>query len=155
MSVRMDDYIYIDGSKFYRGKKKNKLLKDLDACLKLKNSNSIFDVKSMEKSIRKELKRCRTATPIKSYKKIPKKKLKKMILEYIRNCPNDYICKENLAFKFKVKQHFVEEVFKELNREGILSQRESSYAHDSTRNPIFYGAISGWASDKYYILKRN
>lgn len=62
------------------------------------------------------------------------------------------IAKENVAIQLQVPVSQVENVFRKLNREGILSQRIPIYAHDTNRNPIFDGRASGWASDYYKIL---
>ena len=119
-------------------------------------------ISSLEKIIRKT-KREEINNPSKRVKKcrkkIPHKKLKEMILSYIDNlnnlnnkdCIPNYITKEEISQKFNVKESDVELVFMELNKEGILSQRVSRYAHDTNRNPMFPMDISGWSADWYYI----
>ena len=89
-----------------------------------------------------------------TYKKIPFKKLKQMTIDYIKNLDRNYITKEELSKLFKVHEHDIEKVFMQLNLEGILSQRNSNFAHDTNRNPIFPMPVSGWACDLYYIRQK-
>lgn len=93
---------------------------------------------------------------LKTYKKIPKNKLKKQILKIIEESKNNkinFITKEDVAFKLNVKQKFVEQIFMELNREGILHQPVHNALHDSNRDPYGFSEVKGWASDIYYIMK--
>lgn len=59
-----------------------------------------------------------------------------------------------MARLFQVAEHAVEQVFYWLNREGVLSQRRPTYAHDTNRNPLFPGSPSGWASDEFDVRDR-
>ena len=59
--------------------------------------------------------------------------------------------KEEIAFATGVKTHFVEQVFMRLNHKGILSQETRDFAHDTNRNPMFFGRDSGWAANTYTI----
>ena len=98
--------------------------------------------------------------PFKRRKNISLEKLKVLVLDYIEEVLNNeqrllkHISKEEISRKYEVKEHLVEQVFHILNREGILSQRKSNYAHDTNRNPMFDGIESGWAEDTYSILKK-
>lgn len=102
----------------------------------------------------------RLGKPIKrSYKKINREKLKDMIINYIKyeiiDKENIYVTKEEISRKFKVKEHEVERVFAILNREGMLSQRKSEYAHDTNRNLLLYGSDSGWHPDFYEVINKD
>ena len=92
---------------------------------------------------------------IKSTKKnIKPEKLKEMVMDFINNSEESHVTKEELAKLFNVKENAIENVFRELNRQGILSQRRAHYCHDTSRNPFCGGSESGWASDIYYIKNK-
>ena len=163
---RYGNYIYVNG----KGKariKKSKEMKTLKTCEKLRNkidNSSLTEsvkfcghghINMAENRAKDNLKRYRPKETLKSFKKIPHDKLKSIIVAYINNTEKSYVTKEEISIKYNVKQHYVEEIFKELNREGILYQRKSNYAHDTNRNPMFYGSESGWACDTYDIGKRS
>lgn len=99
-----------------------------------------------------------TLKPFKRRRNMDLDKLKELIMEdiLIRSKSDNWIdkriSKEHYARKLEVKEHLVEQVFHLLNKEGILSQRESNYAHDTNRNWLFSGEKSGWAEDTYNIL---
>lgn len=65
------------------------------------------------------------------------------------------VTKEEAAYALELPVNQIENIFRKLNREGILSQRIPRYAHDTNRNPIFYGKDSGWASDYYQIFTKS
>ena len=162
---RYGNYIYFNGNSKIRIKK-SKEMKILRICKKLRAKIDNSDISEIEKlcghghvnmaelNAKSNLKRYRPKETLKSYKKIPHDKLKAIIVAYINNTEKSYVTKEEISIKYNVKEHYVEEVFKELNREGILYQRKSNYAHDTNRNPMFYGSESGWACDTYDIRKR-
>ena len=91
-------------------------------------------------------------------------KAEELILEYINRVAENpklsvvamgtAVAKEKVAYDLELPVSQVENIFRKLNREGILSQRNHRYAHDTNRNPIFYGSDSGWASDYYMILNQ-
>ena len=139
------------------------MLKDKIEVCSADNVKSISDIKKLciygqinmtEIQAKNNLKKYRPKETLKSYKKIPHDKLKVIILGYISNVKDNFVTKEEISVKYNVKEHFVEEIFKELNREGILSQRNANYAHDTNRNYMFSGSESVWACDKYYINKK-
>ena len=90
-----------------------------------------------------------------STKKYKKDKLKSLILELITNEQNNDITVEDYAIKLKAKNGQVYTVFSELVREGVLGNKQRYYAHDTNRNPMFYGDCSGWASNYYPIKKKD
>lgn len=163
MIFREKDLIFITGTNYEvykRPKCVRKTNKKIIKRLSADKSNSRLSEKIIdysEKRIRKAKREIlKNPNSIKvSRKKIPHDKLKKMILEFIRITKDDFIVKEELAFKFNTYEHKVEDVFRELNREGILSQRKAQYVHDTNRHPMFPMDVSGWACDKYYIRKKN
>lgn len=162
---RFGNSIYFEGKSKIRIKK-SKEQKIIKMCQTLKekiNNSNKSEVEKMcncgylnmkESYAKDNLKRYRPKETLKSFKKIPHDKLKTIIVAYINNCERSYVTKEEISIKYNVKEHYVEEVFKELNREGLLGQRTSNYAHDTNRNPMFDGNESGWACDLYYIRKR-
>ena len=90
-----------------------------------------------------------------STKKYKKDVLKKLILDSIEKETNKEITVEDYAYKFKAKTGDVYSIFQELIREGVIGHKSTYYAHDTNRNPIFYGSISGWASNYYAIKDKN
>lgn len=71
---------------------------------------------------------------------------------------NEYVVsKEDIAATFRCRVKDLDKIFMQLNREGILSQAEHRFMHDSMRNPneetisSDYGRYSDWASDIYRI----
>ena len=74
-------------------------------------------------------------------------------IEYLslKNPKNPEI--EKLQETLQTGQSRVEDAFRILNQEGVLSQAVHHTAHDTNRNPIAYCDISGWASDIYYIYR--
>lgn len=162
---RYGDSICFEGGARFRIKK-SKEIKTIKMCQTLKekinNSNlreaekisSLGYINMKENYAKGNLKKYKPKETLKSYKKIPHNKLKTIVVAYINNCERSYVTKEEISIKYSIKQHYVEEVFKELNREGILSQRTAHYAHDTNRNPVCDGMESGWACDLYYIRKR-
>ncbi len=90
-----------------------------------------------------------------STKKYKKDVLKKLILDSIEKETNKEITVEDYAYKFKAKTGDVYSIFQELIREGVIGHKRTYYAHDTNRNPMFYGSISGWASNYYTIKDKN
>lgn len=71
---------------------------------------------------------------------------------------NEYVVsKEDIAATFRCRVKDLDKIFMQLNREGILSQAEHRFMHDSMRNPYEetissdYIRCSDWASDIYRI----
>lgn len=171
MLSRYGNQIYFEGKGRHRIKK-NKELKTLKKCKILRAKigggtageiKSVSDIKRLcvygqidmtEIQAKNNLKKYRPKETLKSYKKIPHDKLKAIIIGYLSNVKDNFVTKEEISIKYNVKEHFVEEIFKELNREGILSQRHAHYAHDTNRNYIFSGSESGWSCDMYYISRK-
>lgn len=92
---------------------------------------------------------------IKTYKKVSPDKIRAYALLKIEEAKKDnvvYISADNIAFELRVKPHFVEQIFQQLNVEGILSQPRHYTPHDSNRDPWCGGGYSGWQSSLYAIL---
>lgn len=88
------------------------------------------------------------------YKKCSVQKAYELVSEYIVTHKNlKFITKEELSYQFQIPQSRVEDAFRILNQEGVLSQAVHHTAHDTNRNPTAYCDISGWASDIYYIYR--
>lgn len=86
------------------------------------------------------------------YKNCSVKKAYRLISEYLTSHKDQkFVTKEELSRLFQIPESRVEDAFRILNREGVLSQAVHQTAHDTNRNPTAYGTISGWASDIYYI----
>ena len=93
------------------------------------------------------------------FKKRTNAQIKAAILEIIEDkkskidedYSNSFLIKENIARKLQVKECQVEQVFIELNREGILHQSVHHAPHDSQRDPSGYPVLMGWKGDIYYI----
>ncbi|WP_368262781.1 hypothetical protein [Clostridium disporicum] len=159
---RIGDVIYTK-TKSKKRVKKHKEEKKLKQCRGLRKKIENSPTKSIrseailgglaytELIAQNKLKNIEPKNVLMKYKKIPHENLKAIIMGYIINADNDYITKEEISRKYCVKEHCVENVFRELNREGILSQRHARFAHDTNRNRMFSGSESGWASDIYYI----
>lgn len=66
--------------------------------------------------------------------------------------PDSYIhyTVESMAVSHNCHPKHVHEVFRRLNRRGLLSQKHRCFAHDTNRNPVFYGSMSGWHANIYY-----
>lgn len=87
-------------------------------------------------------------------KKRTNKQIKEEILKIIeeaRKANEDSLTKEDVAIYLQVKEKQVEQVFMELNREGILSQPVHRAPHDSSRDPHGFECNNWWVSDRYYI----
>lgn len=86
------------------------------------------------------------------YKNCSVKKAYRLVSEYLASHKDQkFVTKEELSRLFQIPESRVEDAFRILNREGVLSQAVHQMAHDINRNPTAYGTISGWASDIYYI----
>ena len=59
---------------------------------------------------------------------------------------------ECLAGDLNCEIHKVEYALHRLNLEGLVSQKIRNFAHDTNRNPIFYGPDSGWAANTYDVI---
>lgn len=89
------------------------------------------------------------------YKKCSVQKAYELICEYLASHKDQkFITKEELSHQFQIPQSRIEDAFRILNREGILSQPVHDTAHDTNRNSIAYCDVSGWASDIYYIRRK-
>lgn len=90
------------------------------------------------------------------YKNCSVKKAYRLVSEYLASYKDQrFVTKEELSRLFQIPESRVEDAFRILNREGVLSQAVHQTAHDTNRNPTAYGTISGWASDIYYIYTDN
>ena len=95
-----------------------------------------------------------------SVKKYSYENLYNKVKEYIvkkAECNEYSISKEDVAATFRCRVKDLNKIFMQLNREGILSQAEHRFMHDSMRNPYEetissdYVRCSDWASDIYRI----
>lgn len=78
------------------------------------------------------------------------------IIEEAKKADKWFLHKEDVARRLNVKECFVEQVFMELNREGILSQASHRPMHDCSRDyNAWGGGFSGWAGDIYSIREKN
>lgn len=73
------------------------------------------------------------------------------IIEEAKKANENSLTKEDVAAYLQVKEKQVEQVFMELNREGILSQPVHRAPHDSNRDPHGFDGNNWWMSDRYYI----
>ena len=90
------------------------------------------------------------------YKNCSVKKAYRLVSEYLASHKDQkFVTKEELSRLFQIPESRVEDAFRILNREGILSKAVHQTAHDTNRNPTAYGTVSGWASDIYYIYTDN
>lgn len=80
--------------------------------------------------------------------------IREMVLDYIKKENPDYISKEDIARLFEVKESQVEQVFRQLNLEGILNQPIHHAPHDSQRDPWGFQGNMGWMGDLYYIRNK-
>lgn len=123
--------------------------------------NELYELKNMGQKILNEYgKESKPQRKFKTKRKKVKKELAyKKILEHIENIKmNDaikYKCitKEDTAMKLNIPEYQVEQIFRQLNIEGILSQAIHRYPHDNDRNPYDGGGFSGWQSDLYEIIQ--
>ena len=178
--LRIEDTVYINEEKYKRTEKiKPKgydfmkfLVESLPKRIEFaeKNGNEI-----LANELRFKLEYCRNRLKEESHienhsrkhlkhsvKKRSDAEAKKMIMGYIKEVKEEKrkgtmvtslaVAKEDTAYDLKLPVSQVEKIFMILNREGILSQRNARFVHDSTRNDFAYGPFSGWASDYYKIL---
>lgn len=132
--------------------KKEQLISELNELYELKNIGQkiLNEYGKVQKPQRK--------FKIKS-KKVRKEFAYKKILEYIESIKMDdaikYKCitKEDTAIKLNIPEYQVEQIFRKLNIEGVLSQALHHYPHDNDRNPYDGGGFSGWQSDLYKIIQ--
>lgn len=162
--IRLGDVIYTkEGSRTRSPKKKeliDKAMQDLFFAKYVKRHNETKE--NQEKRIKKAKQKLDELKNIevqhkhlkRSTKKYKNDKLKSLILELIANEQDNSITVEDYAIKLKAKNGQVYTVFSELVREGVLYNKRPHYAHDTTRNPIFYGAESGWAANYYTIRNK-
>lgn len=83
-----------------------------------------------------------------------KEEVLKIIEERIKEDKYLFLTKEDIARKLEVKECQVEQVFMELNREGILSQAIHKAPHDSKRDPWGFDCNYFWNGDIYRIRKQ-
>lgn len=91
----------------------------------------------------------------KTYKKMSQDKIRSYALEQIERAKAReelYIRAWDIAYQLNVKPHFVEQVFQQLNVEGVLSQPIHHAPHDSNRDPWGFDGIKGWKADIYKII---
>lgn len=83
-------------------------------------------------------------------------KIKEYIVKKVE-CDEYFVSKEDVAANIRCRVRDLDKIFMQLNREGILSQAEHRFMHDSMRNPneetisSDYVRYSDWASDIYRI----
>lgn len=113
-----------------------------------KNEMSAFDNNVSHKKLKSSVKKY-------SYENLYDK-VKEYIVGKVER--NEYVVsKEDIAATFRCRVKDLDKIFMQLNREGILSQAEHRFMHDSMRNPneetisSDYGRYSDWASDIYRI----
>lgn len=93
-----------------------------------------------------------------TYKKLSHDKIRAYALDQIEKTKANgdlYITADDIAHQLNVKPHFVEQVFQQLNVEGVLSQPIHRAPHDSNRDPWGFPECKGWASDLYRIIYPN
>lgn len=91
-------------------------------------------------------------------KKVKPTKLKNQVLSLIDEAISNetyFVYKEDCAYRLQVKVKDLDKIFMELNREGVLSQAQHKFMHDSNRgySPLLPGEQSDWRGDIYYIRK--
>jgi len=59
---------------------------------------------------------------------------------------------EQLATELQVDPAKVKWALHRLNLCGLVSQKRREFAHDTNRNPIFFGPASGWAANSYAVF---
>lgn len=113
-----------------------------------KNEMSAFDNNVSHKKLKSSVKKY-------SYENLYDK-VKEYIVGKVER--NEYVVsKEDITATFRCRVKDLDKIFMQLNREGILSQAEHRFMHDSMRNPneetisSDYGRYSDWASDIYRI----
>lgn len=113
-----------------------------------KNEMSAFDNNVSHKKLKSSVKKY-------SYENLYDK-VKEYIVGKVER--NEYVVsKEDIAATFRCRVKDLDKIFMQLNREGILSQAEHRFMHDSMRNPneetisSDYGRYSDWVSDIYRI----
>lgn len=178
--LRIEDTVYVNGEEYKRTKKmKPKSYEFMKFLEKSLPKRIEFAEKNGDETLANELKHkleyCEQYLKKESNKENPSRKhlkhsvkkrsdaeAKKMIMEYVREVKEGKrkgarvtslaVAKEDVAYSLKLPVSQVEKIFMVLNREGVLSQRNAQFVHDSTRNNFAYGPYSGWASDYYKIL---
>ncbi len=96
----------------------------------------------------------RPTRPHRRIRRMKPELLRTRILAAIVATDKHFVCKEDLAREFQVADHAVGQVLHRLNLEGVVDQPHHTHAHDTNRNPMFFGPRSGWASDLYPIRDR-
>lgn len=100
-----------------------------------------------EEHAARQARRERPSRPQRRVRKMPSPVLRRHILALIVASDHSSVCKDDLVRQLQVAEHAVDQVLGQLNRKGVLFQRRHEFAHDTNRNPLFYGSASGWASD--------
>lgn len=162
--------IYINGQQYTRMPKTSEMVKELEneiSHIKFFLKRAKFATEKemeekrkrlgkLERQLTNLLERPRSHKTIKTYKKMSPEKIRSYALQRIEEAKRDnaiYISADNIAFELRVKPHFVEQVFQQLNVEGILSQARHYAPHDSDRDPMCNGTYAGWQSSLYVIYR--
>lgn len=59
---------------------------------------------------------------------------------------------EDIASDLRCEVHKVVYALHRMNLDGWVSQKIRNFAHDTNRNPVFYGPSSGWAANTYDVI---
>jgi hypothetical protein len=74
--------------------------------------------------------------------------------EALKAGPRFYIIAEKVACDLKLPTHQVKHCLHILNLKGLVSQKYRGFAHDTNRDPMFYGSESGWAANRYCVTDK-
>lgn len=91
----------------------------------------------------------------KKYRKVPEEKAETAVTGYIERLKDkgeNRVTAEEISSACRISKGQVCVVLHRLNLARVLSQKERCFAHDTYRNPVFDGAVSGWGANVYYIL---
>lgn len=168
---RYFNHVYTNNDEYTRTKVN---LKDLESDLALKKSclekntatnkfaqemNKKLDteIRNLERQI--ELAKTSTGIVHKGLKRKIKKRsndwIKEQVLDIIKTNKPNFLKKEEVARLLQVKECQVEQVFHQLNLEGILYQATHHALHDTQRDPYGFEGTMGWAGDIYYIRDKD
>ena len=175
--IRWEDTIHYkdkEGIKSYKRKEKSisKLEKQIvwekGSLIRQKIINSDVDsntaVLNQENKIRKmeaELQELKNGKSHKGLKRKIKKRSNNWIKEQVlilikkeKEKGSFYIQKEDVARILQVKECQVEQVFHQLNLEGILTKAVHHAPHDSQRDPWGFIGNMAWSGDLYYFVRK-